>query len=358
MNTLFGGEIFAYDTLEHDTFKKYEYQLCENGVNLLVSLIDTGGLLPADFSYSSIARYIDSQHFQYIFQEEQPYRKQLQDNRIHCCLFFISPNVHEISSRELNAMRDLSTRVNLVPILGKCDTYSPIELESIKSRVRQSLQQNSIVCDLSSDGTYLDFIDEIRAHMPFAVIGSNQEHPNYNGNLVRGRKYAWGLAEVENPEHCDFVKLRSLLMTNHMLDFIQSTEVHYEKFREFCVTKRLEYYEETYGAVNHTEHFNVLAAYHRITMEETSNNLIFDNASLRGKEVEIKEKITKDVQVQENKFKEWKRELVATQDFFNKDIDDMQARCIQLKKEIARYDAEVTDESLLATPEDVSQTSS
>ena len=113
-------------------------------------------------------------------------------------------------------------------------------------RVRETLQQNSIVCDLSSDGSYQDMTEQIRAQMPYAVIGSNQVHPNFEGKMVRGRKYAWGLAEVENVDHCDFVTLRTLLMTNHMLDFIQSTEVHYEKFREFCLTKRLEYFERTY----------------------------------------------------------------------------------------------------------------
>jgi hypothetical protein len=31
------------------------------------------------------------------------------------------------------------------------------------------------------------------------------------GKKVRGRQYPWGVVEVENPEHCDFVKLRSAL---------------------------------------------------------------------------------------------------------------------------------------------------
>lgn len=357
MNTLFGAEIFPYDTLEHGSFRRYECQLCEDEVNLQVSLIDTGGLHPSEYSYSSVARYIDAQHFQHIFQEEQPKRNSLKDNRIHCCLFFISPKIREISSHELNAMRELSTRVNLVPILGKCDTFSPAELETIKIRVRETLQQNSIVCDLSSDGSYQDMTEQVRAQMPYAVIGSNQVHPNYEGNMVRGRKYAWGLAEVENVNHCDFVTLRTLLMTNHMLDFIQSTEVHYEKFREFCLMKRLDYFEKTYGGpVDKSSSLSIYAGYHRVSMEITSNNLIFEDVSLRGKEEEIKNKITRDVQLQESKFKEWKRELVATQDFLNNDIDQMQEKCHQLKREIAMYES--SEHSLLddtlSSPEDMS----
>ena len=33
--------------------------------------------------------------------------------------------------------------------------------------------------------------------------------------MVRARRYPWGIVEVENEDHCDFVKLReALLRTN------------------------------------------------------------------------------------------------------------------------------------------------
>jgi len=37
---------------------------------------------------------------------------------------------------------------------------------------------------------------------------------------------------VENEDHCDFKKLRQLLIRTHMLDLISSTEeTHYETYR-------------------------------------------------------------------------------------------------------------------------------
>ena len=48
--------------------------------------------------------------------------------------------------------------------------------------------------------------------MPFAVIGSNTVIEVAGSRRVRGRMYPWGVVEVENPEHCDFVKLRAMLM--------------------------------------------------------------------------------------------------------------------------------------------------
>lgn len=47
--------------------------------------------------------------------------------------------------------------------------------------------------------------------IPFAVVGSNQQI-EAKGKKVRGRLYPWGVVEVENPEHNDFLKLRTMLM--------------------------------------------------------------------------------------------------------------------------------------------------
>jgi septin 2 len=47
--------------------------------------------------------------------------------------------------------------------------------------------------------------------VPFAVVGSNQTI-EVRGKKVRGRVYPWGVVEIENIEHNDFVKLRTMLM--------------------------------------------------------------------------------------------------------------------------------------------------
>lgn len=47
--------------------------------------------------------------------------------------------------------------------------------------------------------------------MPFSIIGSTIQ-VSVAGKKVIGRQYVWGVAEVENELHCDFVKLRNLLI--------------------------------------------------------------------------------------------------------------------------------------------------
>ena len=67
--------------------------------------------------------------------------------------------------------------------------------------------------------------------MPFAVIGSNTVVES-SGRKVRGRVYPWGVVEVENLEHNDFIALRNMLIRTHMQDLKDVTNnVHYENFR-------------------------------------------------------------------------------------------------------------------------------
>lgn len=47
--------------------------------------------------------------------------------------------------------------------------------------------------------------------VPFSIVGSNTLL-EVNGKRVRGRLYPWGVVEVENKDHCDFVKLRNMLI--------------------------------------------------------------------------------------------------------------------------------------------------
>ena len=46
------------------------------------------------FSWKPVADYIDQQFEQYFRDESGLNRKNIQDNRVHCCLYFISPFGH------------------------------------------------------------------------------------------------------------------------------------------------------------------------------------------------------------------------------------------------------------------------
>ena len=63
-----------------------------------------------------------------------------------------------------------------------------------------------------------------------SVVGSSQPI-EAKGKEVRGHLYPWGILEVENPEHQNLLKLRTMLLT-HMQDLQEVTQdLHYENFR-------------------------------------------------------------------------------------------------------------------------------
>ena len=63
-----------------------------------------------------------------------------------------------------------------------------------------------------------------------SVVGSSQPI-EAKGKEVRGHLYPWGILKVENPEHQNLLKLRTMLLT-HMQDLQEVTQdLHYENFR-------------------------------------------------------------------------------------------------------------------------------
>lgn len=49
---------------------------------------------------------------------------------------------------------------------------------------------------------------------------------------MRGRSYPWGVIEVDNEDHCDFVKLRQMLVRTYMEELREHTNLYlYENYR-------------------------------------------------------------------------------------------------------------------------------
>ena len=57
------------------------------------------------------------------------------DYRVHCCLYFIQPTGHNLKQLDIEFMKKLCNKVNLVPIISKADTLTPEELQIFKKNV-------------------------------------------------------------------------------------------------------------------------------------------------------------------------------------------------------------------------------
>lgn len=71
----------------------------------------------------------------------------------------------------------------------------------------------------------------VKNMIPFAIVGS-ENNVIIGGKSVRGRRNRWGVVNVEDPTHCEFVNLRDFLLRTHLQDLIETTaQIHYEAFR-------------------------------------------------------------------------------------------------------------------------------
>ncbi|KAI2468783.1 Septin-domain-containing protein [Annulohypoxylon bovei var. microspora] len=212
----------------------------EAGVRLRLTVVDTpgfGDFVNNDESWRPIIDNIEQRYDAYLDAENKVNRMNIVDNRIHACVFFIQPTGHSLKPLDIEVMRRLHTKVNLIPVIAKSDTLTDEEIVSFKSRILADIKHHSIQIfegpryELDDEETIAEN-NEIMSKVPFAVVGANSEVTNADGRKVRGRRYPWGVIEVDNEEHCDFVKLRQMLIRTHMEELKEHTNNSlYENYR-------------------------------------------------------------------------------------------------------------------------------
>ncbi|XP_076265828.1 septin 4 isoform X2 [Rhynchophorus ferrugineus] len=228
------------------TIEKKTMEIEERGVRVRLSVIDTPGFGDAvncEDSWKVCTNYIDEQFRQYFTDESGLNRRNIQDNRVHCCLYFVPPWGHSLRQMDLEMLKRLHRKVNIVLVIAKADTLTASEVEKLKKNILHDIKEHDIQmyefpeCDSDEDEEFKQQDRELKASVPFAVVGSNTIL-EVAGRKVRGRQYPWGVVDVENPKHSDFIKLRTMLISTHMQDLKDVTEdVHYENFRAQCISQ-------------------------------------------------------------------------------------------------------------------------
>lgn len=184
----------------------------ENGVRLRLNLVDTpgyGDLINNERCWDPIIKYIKDQHSAYLRRELTATREKfIQDTRIHCCLFFIAPTGHQLKQLDIQVLRKLSDVVNVVPVIAKSDSLTLEERAAFKRRIKEEFQIHGLKMfpydseELEEDEKALN--DAITNIIPFAVVGS-ETTVNIGGRQVQARKNKWGIINIEDEKHCEFV---------------------------------------------------------------------------------------------------------------------------------------------------------
>lgn len=254
INSLFLGDLYKNrsipsidERIEKTTrIEKKTMDIEERGVRLKLSVVDTPGFgdaINCEDSWKVVSAYIEEQFRQYFTDESGLNRKNIQDNRVHCLLYIIPPYGHSLRQMDLEMMRRLHKKVNIVVVIGKADCLTQNEIRKLKQKILSDLEDNHIQlyqfpdCDSDEDEDFKQQDKELKASLPFAVVGSNTII-EVAGKKVRGRQYPWGVVDVENSQHSDFIKLRTMLISTHMQDLKDTTQdVHYENFRAQCISQ-------------------------------------------------------------------------------------------------------------------------
>ncbi|KAM0707803.1 hypothetical protein Q7P35_004452 [Cladosporium inversicolor] len=290
-------------------------ELEEKFFKVRLTVIDTPGF--GDYvnnrdSWQPIIEFLDDQHESYMLQEQQPRRTEKIDLRVHACLYFIRPTGHSLKPLDIEVMKKLCTRVNLIPVVAKADTLTPTDLAKFKQRIRAVIDAQNIKIYTppleEDDDAGLQHARSLIQAMPFSVIGSERDVSTPDGRTVKGRQYGWGVAEVENEEHCDFKKLRAILIRTHMLDLIHTTEEnHYEVYRASQMETR------KFGEARPRK---------------------LDNPKFKEEEEALRKRFTEQVKVEEQRFRQWEQKLISERDRLNKDLEQSHSIIKQLETEV------------------------
>ncbi|KAH8172740.1 septin domain-containing protein [Sarocladium implicatum] len=222
------------------TIQSISADIEEAGVRLRLTVVDTpgfGDFVNNDESWRPIVDNIEQRYDAYLDSENKVNRMNIVDNRIHACVFFIQPTGHSLKPLDIEVMRRLHTKVNLIPVIAKSDTLTDEEITSFKLRILSDIKYHGIQIfegpryELDDEETIAENND-IMSKVPFAVVGATNEIATADGRKVRGREYPWGIIEVDKEEHCDFVKLRQMLIRTHMEELKEHTNnMLYENYR-------------------------------------------------------------------------------------------------------------------------------
>jgi len=242
-----------------------DLELDEEGTRISLTIVDTPGFgdqIDNEASFSEIVEYLEREYDNILAEESRIKRNtRFRDNRVHVLLYFITPTGHgyvwrfrekslqetdmgcRLRELDIELMKRLSPRVNVIPVIGKADSLTPAELAQSKKLVMEDIEHYRIPVynfpyDVEEDDEdTVEENSELRGLMPFAIVGS-EEIVDIGGRKVRARQYPWGVVEVDNPRHSDFLAIRSALLQSHLADLKEITnDFLYENYRTDKLSK-------------------------------------------------------------------------------------------------------------------------
>lgn len=208
---------------------------------ILLTVIDTPGFgdnLNNNLCINEICNFLEQQ-FDFVLAEETKVRRnpRFEDTRVHVCLYFIEPTGHGLRELDVQSMLKMSKYVNILPIIGRADSFTKSELANFKRNILQDIERFKIpVFQFQADESETDpeIIEESRylsQLQPFAIITSDIES-TINNKKTRIRKYPWGTIDINDTNVSDFPVLKSVILGSQLQELKDIThDFLYEAYR-------------------------------------------------------------------------------------------------------------------------------
>lgn len=197
-------------------FIEHESEIVEAGVALRLKVTEVLGYGELSFGKTrqnalkiqKILKHVDEKHKEHFERENyaQSMKKSSaatnRDQLYHAAIVFVQPQRNlNINVTDIDLLKALQGRVNVIPVIGKADTYINEELTRIKANLKKSLHEAKIllfpnITDHTDDDWVIKEAVDVRSHCPFTTIAAR---PSEAHNGARFRQYPWGLISVDSP---------------------------------------------------------------------------------------------------------------------------------------------------------------
>ncbi|QPG77203.1 hypothetical protein FOA43_004610 [Brettanomyces nanus] len=213
----------------------------EDDSRLMLTIVDTPGFgenLNNSICTKEICNFLEQQ-FDLVLAEETKVRRnpRFEDTRVHVCLYFIFPTGHGLRELDIDTMKKLSKYVNVIPVIGRADSFTQTELINFKRYINEDIERFKIPIfqfSYDEDEDDQETVEEgrfLQQLQPFAVITSD-ETAIIDGKPTRVRSYPWAKIDINDTTVSDFPILRSVLLGSHMQDLKDITHDYlYENYR-------------------------------------------------------------------------------------------------------------------------------
>lgn len=211
------------------------FDIEEDGVKLKLLVADCQNFassLNLHNTYQPIVQYIEQQFAEYHKREFGYNRRELQDTIVHCLFFFISSIGHGLTALDIEFLKAVHEKVNIVPIIAKADALTLRERSAFKKRINEELREHNINIYQIPDADPDDCdeikrtIKDVQNAVPFAISSMSRVN-----DKLEMRRYDWGIVELEDRDCGDYLLLKAMLHMN-MEDFRERAHNHfYENYR-------------------------------------------------------------------------------------------------------------------------------